>query len=53
MTAVVDERGFVRMLEADFTVSRESDADGATSRDRVRLTWTYDRLDSTEIRRNG
>ena len=50
MTAVVDERGFVRTFEAEFSIPRDSDADGGTDRKRVRLTWTYDRVDSTEIR---
>ena len=47
MTAVVDERGFVRTLDAEFTVARDTDA--ATDRKRVRLTWTYDRINGTEI----
>ena len=50
MTAVVDARGFVRMFEAEFSIPRDSDADGVSDRNRVRLTWTYDRVDSTEIR---
>jgi hypothetical protein len=52
MTAIVDTRGFVRMFEADFTVSRDSDSDGVSGRERVRLTWTYDRANSTEVRIN-
>jgi hypothetical protein len=50
MTAVVDERGFVWLFEAEFSVSRDSDGDGVSGRERVRLTWTYDRLNSTEVR---
>ena len=50
MTAVVDERGFVWMFEAEFSVSRDTDGDGVSDRDRVRLTWTYDRANSTEVR---
>ena len=46
MTAVVDERGFVRTFEAEFGVPREGDG----GRERVRLTWTYDRVNATEIR---
>lgn len=52
MTAIVDTRGFVRTFEADFTVSRDSDSDGVSGRERVRLTWTYDRANSTEVRIN-
>jgi hypothetical protein len=50
MTAVVDERGFVRMFEAEFSIPGDSASDGGSDRKRVRLTWTYDRVDSTEIR---
>jgi hypothetical protein len=50
MTAVVDARGFVRTFEAEFSVPRESEADGVSDRKRVRLTWTYDRVNRTEIR---
>ncbi|MBB6646560.1 hypothetical protein [Halobellus ruber] len=53
MTAVVDERGFVRLFEAEFSISRDGDSDGVTDRQRVRLTWTYDRVNSTEIRITG
>lgn len=49
MTAIVDERGFVWMFEAEFNISGEGDADGASDRKRVRLTWTYDRINRTEI----
>lgn len=48
MTALVDERGFVRTFEAEFSVPREGD--GVGGRERVRLTWTYDRVNATEIR---
>lgn len=48
MTAVVDERGFVRRFEAEFSVPR--DGDGVGGRERVRLTWTYDRVNATEVR---
>ncbi|MBB6646874.1 hypothetical protein [Halobellus ruber] len=50
MTALVDERGFVRSLEAEFSIPRSSDGDGVLGRERVRLTWTYDRLNTTRIR---
>ena len=50
MTAVVDERGLVRTFEAEFSIPGDSDADGVSDRKRVRLTWTYDRINSTEIR---
>jgi hypothetical protein len=53
MTAVVDERGFVRMFEAEFSIPREGDAGGGSDRKRVRLTWTYDRVNTTEIRINS
>lgn len=46
MTALVDERGFVRTFEAEFSVSR----DGVGGRERVRLTWSYDRVNTTEVR---
>jgi hypothetical protein len=49
VTALVDERGFVWTLDAEFSVARDSDGDGASGRDRVRLTWTYDRINSTEV----
>jgi hypothetical protein len=48
MTAIVDERGFVRTFEAEFSVPREGD--GVGGRERVRLTWTYDRVNATEVR---
>lgn len=50
MTVIVDERGFVRLFEAEFSIPRNSDGDGVMGRERVRLTWTYDRLNTTEIR---
>jgi hypothetical protein len=50
MTAVVDKRGFVWMFEAEFSIPRDSNADDVSTRKRVRLTWTYDRINSTEIR---
>lgn len=50
MTAIVDQRGFVWTFEAEFSVPRDSDADGVSDRKRVRLTWTYDRVNRTEIR---
>jgi hypothetical protein len=50
MTAVVDERGFVWMFEAEFSIPRDGAADGGSDRTRVRLTWTYDRVNSTEVR---
>jgi hypothetical protein len=49
MTAVVDGRGFVRTFDAEFSVVRDTDDDGVTERKRVRLTWTYGRIDATEI----
>ncbi|MFD1600514.1 hypothetical protein [Halobellus rarus] len=49
MTAVVDERGFVWMFEAEFSIPRDSDSDVTSGRDRVRLTWTYDRINTTEV----
>ena len=49
ITAVVDERGFVRTFEAEFSIPRDGAADGVTDRKRVRLTWTYDRVNRTEI----
>jgi hypothetical protein len=52
MTAVVDESGFVRMFEAEFSISRDTDRDGVSEHKHVRLTWTYDRVNSTEIRVN-
>ncbi|MFB6251970.1 MAG: hypothetical protein ABEI27_09865 [Halobellus sp.] len=50
MTAIVDKRGFIWALEAEFTVRRDTDGDGVSGRERVRLTWTYDRINSTEVR---
>jgi hypothetical protein len=50
MTAVVDERGLVRTFEAEFSIPGGSDVDGVSDRKRVRLTWTYDRINSTEVR---
>lgn len=50
MTAIVDERGFIWAFEAEFSVSRDSDGDGVSSSERVRLTWTYDRVNTTEVR---
>jgi hypothetical protein len=50
MTALVDERGFVRSLEAEFSIPRSSAGDGVMGRERVRLAWTYDRLNTTRIR---
>lgn len=50
MTALVDERGFVMILEAEFSIPHDSDGDGVSGRERVRLTWTYDRLNTTEVR---
>lgn len=50
MTALVDERGFVRSFEATFSIRWDSDGDGVGGRQRVRLTWSYDRLDATEVR---
>lgn len=52
MMAIVDERGFVWAFEAEFTVRRDSDDDGVSGRERVRLTWTYDRINNTAIQRN-
>jgi len=49
MTAVVDQRGFVRTFDAEFSVVCDTDDDGVTERKRVRLTWTYGRINSTEI----
>lgn len=53
VTAIVDERGFVWMLEAEFSILSDTDGDGITDGKRVRLTWTYDRVNSTEIRFNA
>jgi hypothetical protein len=50
MTAVVDERGLVRTFEAEFSIPGGSDVDGVSDRKRVRLTWTYDRINSTDVR---
>ena len=50
MTAVVDERGVVWMFEAEFSIPRDGAADSGSDRKRVRLTWTYDRVNSTEVR---
>lgn len=50
MTAIVDARGVVWMFEAEFSIPRDSDSDGVSDRKHVRLTWTYDRINSTEIR---
>lgn len=52
MTAIVDERGFVRAFEAEFSIPRDSHGDGVNRRKRVRLTWMYDRVNSTEVRVN-
>jgi hypothetical protein len=49
MTAVVDERGFVWLFKAEFSIPRDADANGVSDRKHVRLTWTYDRINSTEI----
>jgi hypothetical protein len=50
MTAIVDQRGFVWAFEAEFSILHDSDGDGVSGRERVRLTWTYDRVNSTEVR---
>lgn len=52
VTAIVDGRGFVWMLEADLSILRDTDDDGITDGKRVRLIWTYDRVNRTEIRFN-
>ena len=49
MTAIVDERGFVRTFEAEFSIPRDGGADGVGDRKRVRLTWTYDRVNRTAV----
>jgi hypothetical protein len=49
MTAIVDERGFVRTFEAEFSIPRDGGADDVGDRKRVRLTWTYDRVNRTAV----
>ena len=50
MTALTDERGFVRVFEAEFSILYTNSNAGSGGRDRVRLTWTYNRLNDTQVR---